>query len=145
MLAEPSLLGSDPEPPIDRLNWRLVDGALATLAPVLLGLPLGVLIDRVRRRRSVMVMMALLGAVAVSSVMVADLLGVPGGPHVLAVTAMTTALAAVAPIGQDAYLPSVVGRERLVPANAALSVLPSILLLGLGAVLSPWTGTNPPC
>ncbi|MGV9779152.1 hypothetical protein [Streptosporangium sp. NPDC003464] len=135
MFAEPSLLGSDPEPPTDPRDVIVLNGAAGTLAPILLGLPLGVLVDRVRRR-SVLMVMALLGTVAVASVTVAEGLGAPGGPHVTAVIMATTALAAVASVGQDAYLPSVVGRERLVPANALLSVLPQLLLLPLAPALS---------
>lgn len=109
MFAEPSLLGSGPEPPTDPRDVIVLNGAAGTLAPILLGLPLGVLVDRARRRRSVLMVMALLGTVAVASVTVAEGLGTPGGPHVTAVIMATTALATVASVGQDAYLPSVVG------------------------------------
>ncbi|GAA3308523.1 hypothetical protein [Nonomuraea dietziae] len=68
-----------------------------------------------------------------------DALGTPGMPHVVAIVMVTTALAAGAPVAQDAYLPSIVGRKRLVPANALLSVLPQALLLALAlAVPSAW-------
>ncbi|WP_406311873.1 MFS transporter [Streptosporangium sp. NBC_01639] len=136
MLTEPTLPRSGPEPRIDRLDVITLNEAAGALVSILLGLPLGVLIDRVRRRRSIMVMMALLGAVAVASVTVADGLGATSRPHIIAVMTVMTALAVVAPAIQDAYLPSLVGRERLVPANALLSVLPQILLLSLMPVLS---------
>lgn len=129
----PSLSARAPEShPLDLSVLSVVAG---TVVPVLLGLPLGVLIDRMRRRRSLMVVMALLGTVAVASVTVADALGTPGGPHVVAMVMVTAALAAMAPVAQDAYLPSVVGRERLVPANALLSVPPQTLFLALALVV----------
>ncbi|MFD1937202.1 MFS transporter [Nonomuraea mangrovi] len=133
MFAGPSLSASTSGP--HRLDLGVLSGVGGTLVSVLLGLPFGVLIDRVRRRRSVMVVMALLGTVAVASVTAADALGTPGGPHVIAIVTVTAALKAVAPVGQDAILPSVVGREHLIPANALLSVLPQALFLGLGLVL----------
>ncbi|WP_143653576.1 hypothetical protein [Streptosporangium subroseum] len=142
MFAKPALLLDGPQSAMDFRNVVVLDWAAENLVPVLLGLPLGVLIDRVRRRRSVLVVMALLGMVAVASVTVADGLGAAGGPHALAVMTVMAALAAVTPVGQDAYLPSIVGRGRLVPANALLSVLPQALLLGLAAILSLLDGSE---
>jgi hypothetical protein len=100
---------------------------------VLLGVPLGVLIDRVRSRRTVLVAMALLGAAAIASVPAA---GGMGGPHLVTMVLATGVLGMLAQIGQDAFLPSVVGRERLVPANTLLAVLTVLVFFALGPVLA---------
>ncbi|MFC5825954.1 MFS transporter [Nonomuraea insulae] len=103
---------------------------------VLLGLPLGVLLDRARSRRTVMMAMALLCAAAAVSVSAADGLGGVGGPHVVAVLMATTALGALAPIGVETCLPAVAGRERLVPANVLLYLMPAVLFLALAPLSS---------
>ncbi|GIH68658.1 MFS transporter [Sphaerimonospora thailandensis] len=116
-----------------------IRGIMEAVAILLLALPLGVLIDRVRRR-PVMVLTPLLGTAAVASVAAADGLGVLSGPHLIAVMTVTGTLAMAAQLGQDAYLPSVVGRARLLPANALLSVLPQIFLVGVIALPSSLAG-----
>ncbi|MFB4279157.1 MFS transporter [Nonomuraea sp. MTCD27] len=122
-------------PEVDRHAWALLEEIAAPLAAILLGLPFGVLIDRVRRR-SVLIAMALLGTTALAAVAAADGAGLLGGPLLFTVLMVTTALGALAPIGSETYLPSVVGRERLVTANALLSVSPSFIMFALAAALS---------
>ncbi|MEV4460533.1 MFS transporter [Microbispora sp. NPDC049633] len=127
-------------------TWRTSPPVVITLGGiveqagiVLLALPLGVLIDRARRR-SVMVLSALLGAVAVTSVATAGTLGSAAWPHLLTVTMATGVLASVAAVGQDAYLPSVVRRGRLLPANALLTVLPQIAVVPVMLTVLDWPG-----
>ncbi|MDF5754487.1 MFS transporter [Spongiactinospora sp. TRM90649] len=105
--------------------------------PVLLGLPFGVLVDRVRHRRSIVVVLVLATAAGIASVALANALDSAGWSHIVAVMMMTTVLMAMVPIGQDAWLPSVVSHDLLVPANAALTVLPAAFLVTVVPALTP--------
>ncbi|AWS46949.1 MFS transporter [Streptosporangium sp. 'caverna'] len=107
-------------------GWTDTGGDLLLL---LLALPLGVLVDRVRRR-SVLVAMSLLGAVLLASVPVAAWLGAATWPHV-ALVGMIIGMLQGTSIAHDAYLPAVVGRDRLLSANAVLTVVPAIVVLGV--------------
>ncbi|TDD51570.1 hypothetical protein E1286_10355 [Nonomuraea terrae] len=120
---------------VDPRAVKEIGGSAATLALVLLGLPLGVLIDRARRR-SAMTVVPLLVAAGGLSVLAADALGSQSDGHAIAVLTTMGVLTTVASVVRDACLPSIAGRERLVPANALLSVVPLILALCLASVLS---------
>nr|BFE81538.1 hypothetical protein GCM10020093_041390 [Planobispora longispora] len=97
------------------------------LLPLLLALPLGVLIDRMRRR-SVLVAVSLLAAFLFLSVSAAEWLGVSTLPHLAAVGAFLAVLRATGENARNSFLPSVAGRDWLVPANAALTIVPGILV-----------------
>ncbi|MFD8534423.1 MFS transporter [Streptosporangium canum] len=99
--------------------------AIGTLLALLLALPLGVLIDRARRR-SALVATGLLSAGLLASVVVAAWLQVITVPHFMVVTVALAILQTVGEGAQNAYLPAVVGRDRLVPVNAALVGVASI-------------------
>ncbi|MEU4539743.1 MFS transporter [Streptosporangium sp. NPDC023825] len=106
----------------------------ALLMPLLLALPLGVLVDRVRRR-SVLVVAGLLSAGSLASLAVVSWLGVAGIPHFAAVIAVLAIVWTAGEIARNAYVPSVVGRDRLVPVNAALFCVASIGSLAVPPML----------
>ncbi|MBE3014718.1 hypothetical protein IL992_36910 [Microbispora sp. NEAU-D428] len=136
-LAEPALWTADGS--VLTKILVMVDRSVEPVAILVLALPLGVLIDRTRRR-SVLVMSALLGAAALTSVAAAGALGAPTWPLLLAVMPGSGVLAMVTAVGQDAYLPSVVRRERLVPANALLTLLPRIVVMPVMLTGTIWWG-----
>ena len=103
---------------------------VGTILAVLLALPLGVLIDRVRRR-PVLVATGLLSAGLLVSVVLAIWLRVLTVPHFMVMVVALAILQAVGSGAQEAYLPDVVGRDRLVPVNAVLFGLASIGFLVL--------------
>ncbi|UBU12476.1 MFS transporter [Nonomuraea gerenzanensis] len=122
----------------------MLRGGAVFLAAVVLAPLLGVLVDRARGRRGVQVALALVSAGAIAIAYgAAQGPGAVGAPVVTAMMMTMSAMATLAPVGQDAFLPSVVGRERLVPANAVLCVLPQLVMLVGGAALS-WTGLDGP-
>ncbi|PZG18386.1 MFS transporter [Nonomuraea aridisoli] len=124
-----------PLEPDDPLAVNGIGGMAVTLVLVLLGLPLGMLIDRARRR-SAMAVVPLLVAAGGLSVLAADVLGSRSDGHAVAVLTATGVLTAMAPVVRDTCLPAIAGRERLVSANALLSVVPLVLALCLVPVLS---------
>ncbi|XVQ82145.1 hypothetical protein ACQP2K_25145 [Microbispora siamensis] len=136
-LAEPALWTAD-ESVLTKL-LVMVDRTAEPVAILLLALPLGVLIDRTRRR-SVLVLSALLGAAALTSVAAAGALGAPTWPLLLAVIPASGVLAMVTGVGQDAFLPSVVRRERLLPANVLLTLLPRIVVVPVMLTGTLWWG-----
>ncbi|WP_030509842.1 hypothetical protein [Microbispora rosea] len=137
-LAEPALWSAEQRVPLKLLI--MFDGAVEPVAILVLALPLGVLIDRTRRR-SVLVLSALLGAVALTSVPAAGALGAPTWPLLLAVMPASGVLAMVTELGRDAYLPSVVRRERLLPANVLLlTLLPQIVVVPMKLTGAVWQG-----
>ncbi|GAA2211357.1 MFS transporter [Nonomuraea monospora] len=112
-------------------------GEAMLIAAILVAPLLGALVDRARSRRTVLVAMAWAGVVALAAATVAaqgpDAVS---GPVFTAVAVTTSAVTALAPVGEQAYLPSIVGRERLVTANAVLHVLPLLVMVVFGAALS---------
>jgi len=110
---------------------------LATLPAVVLGLFAGVLVDRMRRRPLLVLAdvgraMILVGAAA------AAFAGVLQITHLFVVVLFKGSLTVLYNIANDAYLPSVVKRERLVEANSTISATESVaesVSPGLGGVL----------
>ncbi|MEN3539503.1 hypothetical protein AAH991_30635 [Microbispora sp. ZYX-F-249] len=136
-LIEPALWTADQR--ISSNLLKMIDGVVEPVAILVLALPLGVLIDRVRRR-SVLVVSALVGA-ALTSVAATGALGAPTWPLVLAMISAGGVLPTVTALGQDAYLPSVVPRARLLPANALLILLPCIAVVPMTLTLTVWQGS----
>ncbi|MGW3344905.1 MFS transporter [Nonomuraea rubra] len=112
-------------------------GLAVTVAAVLVAPLLGVLVDRARRRRTPLVVLPLVGAAGIA-IAGGTAVGwdAAGTPAVATGMIMAAGLAALWPVGHEAYLPSIVGRERLVPANALLYVLPQLVMVLVGIVLS---------
>jgi MFS family permease len=94
--------------------------AASTAAFLIVGLPAGVWVDRIRRR---WVMMAAdIGRLlALGSIPVAYAFGVLTLGQLIAVTLLTGILTVFFDVGYQSYLPSLVGREHLVEGNAKLT------------------------
>lgn len=110
---------------------------LATLPAVVLGLFAGVLVDRMRRR-PLLVLADVGRAVILVGAAAAAFVGVLQITHLFVVVLFTGSLTVLYNIANDAYLPSVVKRERLVEANSTISATESVaesVSPGVGGVL----------
>ena len=115
---------------------------LKTLPAVLLGLFAGVWVDRVRRR-PLLVLADAGRAVLLLAVAAAASLHLLHINHLYLVVLVIGSLTVLYNIANDAYVPSVVRRERLVQANSTLSASESVaesISPGLGGVLVQWLG-----
>src|SRR5262252_8500101 len=93
----------------------------AGFAPAaLIGLFVGVWVDRVRRRRLLIASQLVLTATTLS-VPVASWLGLLRLEHLFALQAINGALTVVVNSASQAYLPAIVSRAQLTEANAKLS------------------------
>ncbi|MGV9775532.1 MFS transporter [Streptosporangium sp. NPDC003464] len=92
---------------------------LSTLAFLLIGLPAGAWVDRMRRR-PVMITADLVRAVLLGSVPVVWWLGALTLPHLYAVVLLCGAATVFFEVADQSYLPHLVGPERLMAANTAL-------------------------
>lgn len=111
----------------------------AQVAPMLaLALPAGALADGLRRRP--LLIAADIGrALALACVPVAAALGLLSLPLIYGVTLVTSALSVVFDTAYPAYLPSLIGRERLLEGNAKLGASLSVAEVagfGLAGVLA---------
>lgn len=88
----------------------------AATVPNLLGIPVGVLLDRVRRR-PVMIAADVARALSLASLPAAHWLGVLALPQLYAVAVVNGLLSVFFEIASHAYLPSVVARDDLIEAN----------------------------
>lgn len=108
-------------------------GALTTAAYLIIGLPAGVWTDRLRRRPVIVVSQFLHGLVLLS-IPFAWALGVLTLAQLYACALLGGAAALFSRIAQQGFLPALVGRDRLLPANAALTGLQSTsTLVGRGS------------
>jgi len=115
---------------------------LKSLPTVVLGLFAGVWVDRVRRRPLLVLADAGRAVIllAVAAAAFANLLRIN---HLYLVVFLVGTLTVLYNIANDAYVPSVVRRERLVQANSTLSASESMaesISPGLGGVLVQWLG-----
>lgn len=94
--------------------------ASSTAAFLLVGLPAGAWVDRLRRRR-VMIVADVGRTLALGSVPVSYALGSLGLLQLYLVTLMSGVLTVYFDVAYQSYLPSLVGRERLVEGNAKLT------------------------
>lgn len=99
--------------------------ALSTAAFLLVGLPAGAWVDRMRKRR-VLVVADLVRAGLVGSVPVAWAFGALTLPQLYAVTLLTGVATVFFDVAHLSVLPALVGRDRLVAANSALTGLTTI-------------------
>ena len=114
--------------------------ATASGAALVTALATGALIDRGRRRR-VLIGADLLRAVVLAALPVAALLNVVSLAQVFIAAAIVAAASAVFEMASHAYLPSVVGKDRLVAGNARLAASESVAEVGgpaLAGVLFQW-------
>lgn len=94
--------------------------AAETAGFLLVGLPAGAWLDRVRRR-PIMLHMDLVRAVLLATVPVAWWLGMLTLSQLLVVALLTGLATVFFEVGYQSYLPSLVGRERLVDGNGKLA------------------------
>lgn len=95
----------------------------AQLAPaIVFGLPAGAWVDRLGRRRPVMIAADLGRAVSLGSIPVAYLLGTLSIGQLYLVAAVNATLAAFFDVASSALVPGLVGRASLVEANAKLAL-----------------------
>jgi MFS family permease len=112
-------------------------GAAQMLPFLLIGLPAGAWVDRVRRRR-VMIAADLGRAVLLGSVPLAAATGTLGMTQLYLVAFGTGALTVLFDVSYQSYLPHLVGRERLVAGNSLLQASASVSQVagpGLGGLL----------
>lgn len=111
--------------------------AATTSAYLLVALPVGVLADRVSRRR-LMLVSNLAQFAIIGSVPLADMAGVLTLGQMYAVALIASVFSVVFSVSYTSYLPSVVGEDRLVEANGKLSTTQSVAQIagpGFGALL----------
>jgi hypothetical protein len=92
-----------------------------TFAPYLLSLPVGVLVDRIRRR-PVLIGVDLLRALLLGSIPLAAVLGILAMPQLYVVAALSGALTLAFGVAYAAYLPGLVSSSSLMEANARLEL-----------------------
>lgn len=107
----------------------------AQFAPFLVvGLPVGAFVDRLVRKRRVMVLADVGRAVTIASVPVAYAAGWLTLPHLIAVAFIHGCLSALFDVAASAYLPDLVSRAQLVDANGKLELARSgAQIVGPGA------------
>lgn len=113
-----------------------------TLGVLIIGLPAGVIVDRVSRRR-LMVRMDAGRALLVASIPIAWWTGLLSWPYLLTVALATSLASVFFDVAQQAYLPTVVARPDLIRANTRLQATYSVVGLGgatVGGVLVSLTG-----
>ncbi|SDC46958.1 Predicted arabinose efflux permease, MFS family [Actinokineospora iranica] len=93
--------------------------AAESAAFLLIGLPAGAWVDRVRRR-PLMIRMDLARAALLLSLPIAGWFGVLSLPQLVVVALLVGACTVFFDIGYQSYLPSLVGREHLMEGNAKL-------------------------
>jgi MFS family permease len=111
--------------------------AATTSAYLLVALPVGVLADRVSKRR-LMLVSDLAQFAVIGSVPLAYAAGVLTLGQMYAVALIASVFSVVFSVSYTSYLPSVVGQDRLVEANGKLSTTQSLAQFagpGLGALL----------
>jgi MFS family permease len=94
--------------------------AASTAAFLIVGLPAGVWVDRIRRRR-VMIVADIGRVLVLGSIPVAYALGALTMAQLLIVTLVTGILTVFFDVAYQSYLPSLVGRQHLVEGNAKLT------------------------
>ncbi len=99
--------------------------ALGMVPALLLGLPAGVWVDRLRRQ-PILIAADLGRAIILVSIPVAALLGVLSLPQLYLVAVLAGILTLFFNVGDNSYLPTVVKRENLVEANSKLGVTDSL-------------------
>ena len=103
--------------------------AATTLAFLVLGLPAGAWVDRMRRR-TVLIVADVARAAVLASLPVAAALGVLTLPQLYVVALGYGALTVFFDVAYQSYLPHLVGRDRLVEGNAKLAATQSVAQMG---------------
>ncbi|GII25832.1 MFS transporter [Planosporangium mesophilum] len=116
--------------------------AASSVAWLVVGLPAGVWVDRVRRR-PLMIWADLGRAVALATVPAAWALDALTVGQLIGVAAITGLLTVLFDVAYPVYLPAVVGRDRLIEANGKLQASASVAGIGgpgLGGLLVQLAG-----
>ncbi|HZM79826.1 MAG TPA: MFS transporter [Candidatus Limnocylindrales bacterium] len=111
--------------------------ACLTVSPLVIGLPAGAWVDRMRRR-PIMVLADIVRAAALLSVPTAWWLGALTMWQLYAVALVTGVSTVFFDVGYQSYLPHLVGRDHLVEANSQLQAIASVSAVGgpsLGGLL----------
>ena len=121
-------------------SWEVgIINALGMSAFLVLGLPIGVWVDR-RRRRRLMITADVVRALVVLSVPAAFVAGVMTIGHLLVCVALISVADVVFTTAHGAFIPSVVGQDRISDAHARLQSAASTVAVGspslTGALLS---------
>lgn len=135
---------------LSRAGMSLAEDVGYWLAPVFT-LSFGVLADRMRRR-TMLVAGNLIAAALLAALAAAWLFDVLAVPQLIVTAAAMSMLLDLMLVGEDAYLPALLARRRLIRANATLYVaevpvallgalvkalfLPFLMLAGIGALLA---------
>ncbi|WP_331766910.1 MFS transporter [Embleya sp. NBC_00896] len=107
--------------------------ALGTVAFLLIGLPAGAWVDRMRRRR-VLIVADLVRAALIVSIPVAWWLDVLTLPQLYAVVLLNGCATVFFDVGSQSFLPQLVGRDALLPANSVMvSLMATTNIAGRGA------------
>ncbi|HUG31182.1 MAG TPA: MFS transporter [Candidatus Limnocylindria bacterium] len=107
------------------------------IAGLIVGLFAGAWVDRLRRR-PILIWADIGRAVLLASIPVAFVLGVLGLPQLLFVAFAAAVLSTFFDVADNAYLPTIVSREKLVNANSALTATGSVAefsAFGIGGFL----------
>ncbi|MCC9144274.1 MULTISPECIES: MFS transporter [unclassified Arthrobacter] len=103
--------------------------AMSTVAFLLIGLPAGVWVDRLRYRR-ILIVSDLIRAVVLLTIPTAWWLGVLTVWQLYAVALVMGVFSVFFDVAYQSYLPRLIGRERLVEGNAKLETVHSVAQLG---------------
>jgi predicted MFS family arabinose efflux permease len=110
--------------------------AAQTVGLLLVGLPAGAWVDRMRRRR-LMISMDLARAGLLATIPIAGWFGVLTLWHLLAVLVVAGAATVFFDVAQLSYLPTLIGREHLLEGNAKLQTSQSVAVIA-GPGLGGW-------
>ncbi|MEY2432042.1 MAG: hypothetical protein QOC92_1767 [Acidimicrobiaceae bacterium] len=118
--------------------------AVETLPFLLVGLPAGAWVDRMRRRRVLIVAdigrLIALGSIPIASAVASLTLG-----HLFVVAFVTGVFTVFFDVAYQSYLPELVDRSQLVDGNAKLAATESIAHVagpGIGGALISWVGAS---
>lgn len=104
-------------------------GAASRMPALLVGLPAGVWVDRLRRR-PIMIVADLARAALLLAIPLAALVGALSLPLVALVAFLTGALTVFFEVADNSYLPTVISREHLVEGNSKLGISDSLAEIG---------------
>jgi MFS family permease len=119
--------------------------ASSTLAFALVGLPAGAWMDHLRRR-PVLVASDLIRALLLATIPAAAVLEALSVTHLVVVSLLTGFARVFFEVGYQSYLPSVVGKDRILAGNSSLETIRASgepVGPGVGAGWSPSSGRPP--
>ncbi|NUP81121.1 MAG: hypothetical protein HOV96_26630 [Nonomuraea sp.] len=109
--------------------------SIGALAPLVLLVPIGILLDRTRPRAALLTM-GLLAAAATVFTWFASSLWFASFPYAVLVGVTSATLVVAAPIAQETYVPAVAGRDRLLRSNAFMFAASALAAAGADLLFS---------